>query len=71
MSACTIIIITKNPQCVKHKGGLFLSEREIKTNLSKETQNVLQKKTEELGVDKVKKQISIFFNTPFDRMNKL
>ena len=43
----------------------------IKTNLSKETQNVLQKKTEELGVDKVKKQISIFFSTPFDRMNKL
>ena len=35
----------------------------IKTNLSKETQSVLQKKTEELGVDKVKKQISIFFNT--------
>jgi RNase P/RNase MRP subunit p29 len=43
----------------------------IKTNLSKETQNVLQKKTEELGVDKVKKQISIFFKTPFDRINKL
>ena len=43
----------------------------IKTNLSKETQSVLQKKTEELGVDKVKKQISIFFSTPFDRMNKL
>ena len=43
----------------------------IKTNLSKETQNVLQKKTEELGVDKVKKQISIFFSTPFDRINKL
>ncbi len=43
----------------------------IKTNLSKETQNVLQKKTEELGVDKVKKQISIFFKTPFDKINKL
>ena len=43
----------------------------IKTNLSKETQNVLQKKTEELGVDKVKKQISVFFSTPFDRINKL
>ena len=43
----------------------------IKTNLSKETQNILQKKTEELGVDKVKKQISIFFSTPFDRINKL
>ncbi len=43
----------------------------IKTNLSKETQNVLQKKTEELGVDKVKKQISIFFKTPLDRINKL
>ena len=43
----------------------------IKTNLSEETQNILQKKTEELGVDKVKKQISIFFSTPFDRINKL
>ncbi len=43
----------------------------IKTKLSKETQNDLQKKTEELGVDKVKKQISIFFKTPFDRINKL
>ena len=51
--------------------GRESQRNKIKTNLSKETQNVLQKKTEELGVDKVKKQISIFFNTPFDRMNKL
>ena len=43
----------------------------IKTNLSKETQNVLQKKTEELGVYKVKKQNSIFYSTPFDRMINL
>ena len=51
--------------------GRECQRNKIKTNLSKETQNVLQKKTEELGVDKVKKQISIFFSTPFDRMNKL
>ena len=43
----------------------------IKTNLSKETQAVLQKNTEELGVDKVKKQISLFFTTPIDKINKL
>ena len=43
----------------------------IKTNLSAETQATLQKSTEELGVDVVKKQISIFFNTPLDRLKKL
>ena len=43
----------------------------IKTNLSVETQATLQKSTEELGVDTVKKQISIFFNTPLDRLKKL
>ena len=43
----------------------------IKTNLSKETQAVLQKNTEELGVDKVKNQISLFFKTPIDKVNKL
>ena len=51
--------------------GRESQRNKIKTNLSKETQNVLQKKTEELGVDKVKKQISIFFKTPFDKINKL
>ena len=43
----------------------------IKTNLSPETQATLQKNTEELGVDVVKKQISIFFSTPFDQLKKL
>ena len=43
----------------------------IKTNLSPETQAILQKSTEELGVDVVKKQISIFFNTPLDQLKKL
>ena len=51
--------------------GRESQRNKIKTNLSKETQNILQKKTEELGVDKVKKQISIFFKTPFDKINKL
>ena len=43
----------------------------IKTNLSEETQAVLQKNTEELGVNKVKHQISLFFKTPIDKINKL
>ena len=42
-----------------------------KTNLSIETQNKLKDKTKELGVDVIKEQISIFFNTPFDRLKNL
>jgi hypothetical protein len=46
-------------------------EQKNKTNLSIETQNKLKDKTEELGVDKVKQQINLFFNTPFDKLKKL
>ncbi len=51
--------------------GREAQRSKIKTNLSVETQATLQKNTEELGVDTVKKQISIFFNTPFDQLKKL
>ena len=51
--------------------GRELQRSKIRTNLSVETQATLQKSTEELGVDVVKKQISIFFNTPLDRLKKL
>ena len=51
--------------------GRELQRSKIKTNLSPETQATLQKNAEELGVDVVKKQISIFFKTPFDRLKKL
>jgi len=51
--------------------GREAQRSKIKTNLSVETQATLQKSTEELGVDTVKKQISIFFNTPLDRLKKL
>lgn len=46
-------------------------EQKNKTNLSIETQNKLKDKTEELGVDKVKQQINLFFDTPFDKLKKL
>jgi len=46
-------------------------EQKNKTNLSIETQNKLKDKTEELGVQKVKQQINLFFNTPFDKLKKL
>ena len=42
-----------------------------KTNLSIETQNKLKDKTKELGVDVIKKQINLFFNTPFDQLKNL
>ena len=45
-------------------------EQKNKTNLSIETQNKLKDKTEELGVQKVKQQINLFFNTPFDKLKK-
>ena len=51
--------------------GRELQRSKIKTNLSVETQATLQKNTEELGVDIVKKQISIFFKTPLDQLKKL
>ena len=51
--------------------GREAQRSKIKTNLSVETQATLQKNTEELGVDTVKKQISIFFKTPFDQLKKL
>jgi len=51
--------------------GRELQRIKIKTNLSAETQATLQKNTEELGVDVVKKQISIFFSTPLDQLKKL
>ena len=51
--------------------GREAQRSKIKTNLSAETQATLQKNTEELGVDVVKKQISIFFKTPFDQLKKL
>jgi hypothetical protein len=46
-------------------------EQKNKTNLSIETQNKLKDKTKELGVDVIKKQINLFFNTPFDRLKNL
>jgi|TARA_R100001510_G_scaffold39721_1_gene36169 hypothetical protein len=46
-------------------------EQKNKTNLSIETQNVLKDKTKELGVDVIKKQINLFFNTPFDKLKNL
>jgi len=51
--------------------GRELQRSKIQTNLSAETQATLQKNTEELGVDTVKKQINIFFNTPIDQLKKL
>ena len=51
--------------------GREAQRSKIKTNLSVETQAILQKSTEELGVDVIKKQISIFFNTPLDQLKKL
>ena len=51
--------------------GREAQRSKIKTNLSVETQATLQKNTEELGVDTVKKQINIFFNTPIDQLKKL
>ena len=51
--------------------GRELQRSKIKTNLSVETQATLQKNTEEMGVDKVKQQISIFFSTPFDQLKNL
>ncbi len=51
--------------------GRELQRSKIQTNLSAETQATLQKNTEELGVDTVKKQISIFFNKPIDQLKKL
>ena len=51
--------------------GRELQRSKIKTNLSPETQATLQKNTEELGVDKVKQQINLFFNTPFDQLKNL
>ena len=46
-------------------------EQNNKTNLSIETQSKLKDKTKELGVDGIKKQINLFFNTPFDRLKNL
>jgi len=46
-------------------------EQKNKTNLSIETQNKLKDKTKELGVDVIKKQINLFFNTPFDQLKNL
>ena len=51
--------------------GRKAQRSKIKTNLSVETQATLQKNTEELGVDVVKKQIKIFFRTPFDQLKNL
>ena len=51
--------------------GREAQRSKIKTNLSVETQAILQKSTEELGVDVIKKQIGIFFNTPLDQLKKL
>ncbi len=51
--------------------GRELQRNKIKTNLSVETQAILQKNTEEMGVDKVKQQINLFFKTPFDQLKKL
>ena len=41
--------------------GREAQRSKIKTNLSVETQAILQKSTEELGVDKVKQQINLFY----------
>ena len=51
--------------------GREAQRSKIKTNLSVETQATLQKNIEEMGVDKVKQQINLFFNTPLDRLKKL
>ena len=51
--------------------GREAQRSKIKTNLSAETQATLQKNIEEMGVDKVKQQINLFFNTPLDRLKKL
>ena len=51
--------------------GRELQRSKIKTNLSVETQTTLQKNTEEMGVDKVKQQINLFFKIPFDQLKKL
>ena len=51
--------------------GRELQRNKIKTNLSVETQAILQKNTEEMDVDKVKQQINLFFKTPFDQLKKL
>ena len=51
--------------------GREAQRSKIKTNLSVESQAILQKSTEELGVDVIKKQIGIFFNTPLDQLKKL
>ena len=51
--------------------GRELQRSKIQTNLSAETQATLQKNIEEMGDDKVKQQINLFFNTPLDRLKKL
>ena len=51
--------------------GRELQRSKIQTNLSAETQATLQKNIEEMGVDKVKQQINLFFNAPLDRLKKL
>jgi hypothetical protein len=56
---------------VQTKNKARAYEQKNKTNLSVETQNKLKDKTEEFGVDKVKQQINLFFNTPFDKLKKL
>jgi len=56
---------------VQSKNKAKAYEQNNKTNLSIETQNKLKDKTKELGVDVIKEQISIFFNTPFDRLKNL
>ena len=58
-------------QEVQSKNKAKAYEQKNKTNLSIETQNVLKDKTKELGVDVIKKQINLFFNTPFDRLKNL
>ena len=56
---------------VQSKNKAKAYEQKNKTNLSIETQNVLKDKTKELGVDVIKKQINLFFNTPFDKLKNL
>jgi len=56
---------------VQSKNKAKAYEQKNKTNLSIETQNKLKDKTKELGVDVIKKQINLFFNTPFDRLKNL
>jgi len=56
---------------VQSKNKAKAYEQKNKTNLSIETQNVLKDKTKELGVDVIKKQINLFFNTPFDQLKNL